>query len=482
MPGTGGWSLSGGLLPMISDRSRGINTLVLLSQCILVTATFWLWFLLCHYPSIEPGAVARHLVYNEIILVGLLMGTRSYPLGVSLQKARFEMISQRSFVQFATALFYLLIYLVAVHDTLISRLFFFTFAPVLLALLLATNRFLPSILGGLTFRPGMRQKVLLVGPRCRALTLKRWLDENKRYLGLDVHGLLTEDEGEAEDDGLPRLGQPEDLEKVLAEPGISRVIMVEFPRHNGTMSSYTNLCEARAVRLLVVADLDQLFGHPLAIEQDHGLFFISLREEPLENPMNRFYKRCLDIAISLPVVGFLGPPLTLAVWIAQRLQSPGPLFFCQAREGLQNEAFDILKFRTMHVAAAPDERLPSSKEDPRLYSFGSFLRTTSLDEIPQFWNVLCGKMSVVGPRPHLKAYNDQYRKVFFRAYVRSLVKPGITGLAQARGFRGDARTSEEVVSRMQSDIEYLENWSFWLDCWLILRTALQIIIPPRTAV
>jgi putative colanic acid biosynthesis UDP-glucose lipid carrier transferase len=467
---------------MISDRSRGINTLVLLSQCILVTAAFWLWFLLCHYPSIAPGAIARHLVYNEIILVGLLLGTRSYPLGVSLQKASFEVISRRSFLQFGTALFYLLIYLVAIHDALISRLFFFTFAPVFLALLLATNRFLPSLLGNFTFRPELRQEVLLVGPRRKALEVKRWLDENKRSLGLEVHGLLTEDQGEAADDSLPTLGRPDDLEKVLAEAGISRVVMVEFPRHNGTMRGYANLCEARAVRLLVIADLDQIFGQPLAIAEDQGLFFIGLREEPLENPINRFFKRCLDIAISLPVVVFILPPLMLAVWIAQKLQSPGSLFFWQAREGFENEAFDILKFRTMHIGAVPDERLPSSKDDPRLYPFGSFLRTTSLDEIPQFWNVLCGKMSVVGPRPHLKVYNDQYREVFFRAYVRSLVKPGITGLAQARGFRGDARTPEEVVGRMQSDIEYLENWSFWLDCWLILRTALQIVIPPKTAV
>ncbi|MCX6928367.1 MAG: exopolysaccharide biosynthesis polyprenyl glycosylphosphotransferase, partial [Verrucomicrobia bacterium] len=363
----------------------------------------------------------------------------------------------------------------------ISRLFFFTFAPVFLAILLATNRFLPALVGNLTFRPELREKVLLVGPRRKALELNRWLVENK-HLGLEVRGLLTGDKMEAGDDGLPTLGQPEDLEKVLAQPGITKVLLVEFPRQDGSLRSYTELCEARAVRLLVIADLDQIFGHPLVVVEEHGFLFMALREEPLENPINRFLKRCLDIAISLPVVLFILPPLMLVVRIGQKLQSPGPLFFGQAREGFQNEPFDILKFRTLHVGAAPDERLPSSKDDPRLYAFGSFMRRTSLDEMPQFWNVLCGKMSVVGPRPHLKSYNDQYRKLFFRAYVRSLVKPGITGLAQARGFRGDARTPEEVVHRMESDIEYLENWSFWLDCWLILRTALQIVIPPRNAV
>jgi hypothetical protein len=152
---------------MISDRSRGINTLVLLSQCILVSAAFWFWFLLCHYPSFVPGATARHLVYNEIILVGLLLGTRSYPLEVSLQKASFEVISRRSFMQFGTALFCLLFYLVAAHDTLISRLFFFTFAPVFLALLLATNRFLPALLGDLTFRPELSKRPCSWAPEAR---------------------------------------------------------------------------------------------------------------------------------------------------------------------------------------------------------------------------------------------------------------------------------------------------------------------------
>jgi putative colanic acid biosysnthesis UDP-glucose lipid carrier transferase len=169
------------------------------------------------------------------------------------------------------------------------------------------------------------------------------------------------------------------------------------------------------------------------------------------------------------------------VWICQRLHSPGPLLHRQIREGFHKKPFQILKYRTMHVGDPTNDRLPSSKDDPRLFPGSGFLRKTSLDEMPQFWNVLLGDMSVVGPRPHLMSYNQQYQRVFCKAYVRTFVKPGITGLAQARGFRGDAKTSEEVVHRMKSDIEYLENWSFWLDCALILRTALHVVLPPKTA-
>jgi putative colanic acid biosynthesis UDP-glucose lipid carrier transferase len=466
---------------MISNRRQGIQHLVLLSQCILATLAFWLWFLLCYPLPINLAVVTRYLIYNEFVLLGLLLGSGPSLMDTGLRTPSFEEINRRTFRQFGTTLFVLLLYLIAVHDAKISRLFFFTFIPVLYLVLYAANRFLPSRLGHLAFRQAAQQKALLMGPRRKAVELKRWLEENQ-HLGLEISGLLTEDADDDTSASLPTLGRPEALENVLAAPGFIMVIMVEFPRSNGSMRHYTSLCEGRGIRLLVVADLDEIFGHPLAVLQDHGRFFIGLREEPLENPINRFLKRCLDVAISLPVVLFILPALMLVVWIAHKLQSPGPLFFWQPREGFHNEPFDILKFRTMHAGAASHERLPSSKEDPRLFWFGRLLRKTSLDEMPQFWNVLRGKMSVVGPRPHLKCYNDQYRRVFFRAYVRSFVKPGITGLAQARGFRGDAKTPEEVVQRMESDIQYLENWTFWLDCWLILRTATQMIVPPKGAI
>jgi lipopolysaccharide/colanic/teichoic acid biosynthesis glycosyltransferase len=215
--------------------------------------------------------------------------------------------------------------------------------------------------------------------------------------------------------------------------------------------------------------------------EDEGMFFLGLRQEPLQDPVNRFLKRCLDICVSLPVVVLILPVLGLCTWIVQRFQSPGPLLYLQFREGIYNDPFTILKLRTMHMAKVTDNSLPKSKDDPRLYPLGGFLRKSSLDEMVQFVNVLRGDMSVVGPRPHLPSYNEQYRKVYQRAYVRSLVKPGITGLAQVRGYRGTAASTHEVVERMASDIEYLENWSLWLDCWIILRTALMVVAPPKTA-
>lgn len=468
---------------MISDRSRGMQRLVLVSQCLLVTGAFWGWFLLCNSQPMDRELISRYLVYNEFVVLGLLVGTSSSRLRDAVHRASFEATGWHCLRQLRGTLFFLLLYLVAAHDSTISRMFFFSFIPLLYVLLFVSNRFLPTLLGGVLFQREMLQKVLLLGPRDKAQRVKQWLEQSE-HLGLKIAGLLTDDpsDGAGARSALPTLGRTDELERFLTEPGIMEVIMVEFPQSNGLIHHVASTCEGRGVRLLVMADLDRIFGYPLAVYKDQGIFFLGLREEPLEDPVNRFFKRCLDVLVSLPVVLFILPPLIVLVWLCQRLQSPGPLFYTQEREGFHNRPFKILKFRSMHVGDSNNVQLPSSKKDPRLYPIGGLLRKSSLDEMPQFWNVFRGDMSIVGPRPHMTCFNTEYRRVFFRAYVRSFIKPGITGLAQVRGFRGNTEAPEAVVQRMESDIEYLENWTFGLDCWLIARTATQMFFPPKTAI
>jgi putative colanic acid biosynthesis UDP-glucose lipid carrier transferase len=214
--------------------------------------------------------------------------------------------------------------------------------------------------------------------------------------------------------------------------------------------------------------------------EDDGHHFISLRREPLENPFNRIAKRALDVGFSLLVVGLILLPIALVVWTIQRIFSPGPLFFKQVRAGIQNQQFVIWKFRTMHVDN-PDAARQVTEDDPRIFPGGRFLRRFSLDEIPQFINVLHGDMSVTGPRPHLIEHNEQFARQIASYPIRTVVKPGITGLAQVRGFRGEARTADDIARRLESDITYLENWRLTLDIAIILRTVWQMLFPPKTA-
>jgi undecaprenyl-phosphate glucose phosphotransferase len=184
--------------------------------------------------------------------------------------------------------------------------------------------------------------------------------------------------------------------------------------------------------------------------------------------------------VSLPVVLFILPVLTAIVWVFQRLQSPGPIFYNQERNGFQNKRFKIWKYRTMHVNN-PNVSQQATTNDPRVYPAGRWFRKLSIDEFPQFINVLLGSMSVVGPRPHLPEHNEQFARLTDNFYVRKFVKPGITGLAQVNGFRGETSNTGALQHRIEYDIEYLENWSLGADLSIIAQTAMQVMKPPKTA-
>jgi len=230
----------------------------------------------------------------------------------------------------------------------------------------------------------------------------------------------------------------------------------------------------------VIDDLPELFSRSVSHCRLWGLDFITIMEEPLEDPMNRLLKRAMDLAISALVVGVIFPPLVLLVAIFQKCQSPGPLFYRQTRAGMANKPFRILKFRTMHPSHRSQAR-QATIDDHRIYPFGRWLRRMSLDEVPQFINVLRGEMSLVGPRPHMIVHNRRFTEIMISYQVRSFIKPGITGVAQVKGYRGEARTNADILERVKLDLEYIESWSIWQDVAIILKTARQVLFPPGTA-
>jgi len=188
---------------------------------------------------------------------------------------------------------------------------------------------------------------------------------------------------------------------------------------------------------------------------------------------DRLVKRLLDLAICVPAIILLSP-LLIGATIAVRLSGPGPIFFRQARIGKDGRPFMILKFRTMHHAlrdSAADKL--TERDDPRVTRVGAWLRRTSIDELPQLFNVLKGEMSIVGPRPHApaaKAADTLYWDVDDRYWARHCIKPGMTGLAQVRGHRGPTDRHEDLINRLQSDLEYVTNWSIWRDLRIIVAT------------
>ena len=236
----------------------------------------------------------------------------------------------------------------------------------------------------------------------------------------------------------------------------------------------------RALARFCEKNLVQFYFLPISLESIHLNFsrqfldeieVFTTHDSPLSDPVNNALKRLTDIVMSLI---FLIPTAILfpLIYVIIKLQSPGPILFKQQRTGLDGKNFMMLKFRSMHVNKDAD-KLQATKNDPRKYPFGNFMRKTNIDELPQFLNVLQGNMSIVGPRPHMLAHTKQYSELIDKYMVRHFVKPGITGWAQVTGFRGETKELWQMEERVKRDIWYIEHWSFWLDIriiWLTMKT------------
>jgi putative colanic acid biosynthesis UDP-glucose lipid carrier transferase len=205
----------------------------------------------------------------------------------------------------------------------------------------------------------------------------------------------------------------------------------------------------------------------------NGIPLLSVCDTPFHG-MNAVYKRAMDLILVSASLLF-ACPLMLVVALAVKLSSPGPILFKQRRYGLHGEEILVYKFRSMTVCEDGANVKQAERSDLRVTAVGRFLRRTSLDELPQLFNVLEGKMSFVGPRPHAVVHNELYRKLISGYMIRHKVRPGMTGWAQVHGLRGETTTVEQMRLRAQYDVDYLRHWSVWLDAKILLRTALIVI-------
>lgn len=232
-------------------------------------------------------------------------------------------------------------------------------------------------------------------------------------------------------------------------------------------------CDRNAIHFFYVPRQFGNYCLKLKTERFGNLDVLTNYKEPLLDPTNKFIKRTFDIVFSSIVCLILLPFIPIIALLI-KIQSPGPIIFKQKRTGLNGTTFDCYKFRSMHVNKESDTE-QATKDDPRKFTFGNFMRKTNIDELPQFFNVLKGDMSVVGPRPHMLYHTDIYSKLIEKYMVRHFSKPGITGLAQVTGYRGETKELWQMEERVRRDIWYIENWSFWLDMKIILLTIVEMI-------
>lgn len=250
-------------------------------------------------------------------------------------------------------------------------------------------------------------------------------------------------------------------------------------KERDTIKKISNYCDQNVVRFYYVPVSVETLGMNLKRELLDDIEIFTTYENPLENPVNKAIKRFFDVVLSSLVL-LVTLPFFPIIWLIVKTQSPGPLFFKQLRTGLDGKDFYCYKFRSMHVNADADKK-QATENDPRKYPFGNFMRKANIDEFPQFWNVLKGDMSIVGPRPHMLAHTEMYSQLISKYMVRHFVKPGVTGWAQVTGFRGETKELWQMEGRIRRDIWYMENWSIWLDVRIIWKTAKSIFVHDKNA-
>src|SRR6201985_209506 len=234
------------------------------------------------------------------------------------------------------------------------------------------------------------------------------------------------------------------------------------------------------IRFKIVPEYHEYFKNTSYLQNLGNIPILSVRAEPLENILHRAMKRIFDIVFSLIIIVFVFSWLFPILAILIKLESKGPIFFKQMRSGRDNHAFVCYKFRSMRTNKHL-EHLQATLGDPRITKIGTFMRKTSLDELPQFFNVLMGNMSVVGPRPHMLSHTAQYSQLIDQFMVRHFMKPGITGWAQINGLRGETKTTEAMLERVEADVWYLENWTFLLDLKIIFNTIWKSVTGDKNA-
>lgn len=306
--------------------------------------------------------------------------------------------------------------------------------------------------------------------------------------GYIVKGYYADEDITKAPEGLKRIGTMKQLQEIISSTmndtinGAPSHIDEAFcclSHKSPEIINIMHFCDKNVIHFYY---LPRVFGEyklHLDAQDFMGRTVYSNHIEPLSSISNRFVKRSFDIVVSgfacLCVLPFI-PIIALII----KIQSPGPIFFKQARTGLNGDTFYCLKFRSMHVNKDAD-KAQATKDDPRKFAFGNFMRKTNIDEFPQFINVLKGDMSIVGPRPHMLHHTEVYGSLIDKYMVRHFSKPGITGWAQVTGYRGETKELWQMEERIRRDIWYIENWSFWLDIKIIFMTAKSIVCPDKNA-
>ena len=442
---------------------------VYLLDTVLLTA-FIIGFhkLMCH---IAPESVDNIKNIPWVVLVYIIGFSFSYVLFPSLIQLR--LIKYEDIIKRATSTCFMMLLFVSLI-IFVSKPFadfphtFLVYSMLAYFIFMLTERIiLRKILMRFRANKGNLKNVILVGNEQTVYQLFEIL--KTPIYGYNIVGFFYDGECTNQEMAAKRLGGTGDIYGWLTVHSNINEIYGYFPKEqHDTINMMSKFCDNHLIRFYYIPAINVFKGN-MAITFMEGIPVIARREEPLRKDSNKLAKRIFDIIFSSFVLLLIFPWIFIFVSVMIKIQSPGPIFFLQERTGLDGKIFKCIKFRSMKVNNDADE-IQATKNDPRKFPFGDFMRKTNIDELPQFINVFLGDMSVVGPRPHMLKHTAEYSKLINHFMVRHFAKPGITGLAQVSGFRGETRYIDQMEGRVKKDIEYIENWTFLLDLKIIVKT------------
>jgi putative colanic acid biosynthesis UDP-glucose lipid carrier transferase len=317
------------------------------------------------------------------------------------------------------------------------------------------------------------RNVVIVGYTPQAIRIRELFDARADY-GYKFFGYFSDKTTNPD-----IKGRIDNIMDFVLENNIDDIYCSLHEMNNAQLRELVEFAEENDRTIKFIPDAKEIFSKNLRIDYYEALPLLSLRKTPLHEPVAVAVKRIFDIVFASLVILLLLSWLTPLIALLIKLESKGPVFFKQIRAGINEEKFYCFKFRSMHINYETEQL--AVKNDPRVTRMGKFIRKTSIDELPQFFNVLLGDMSVVGPRPHIYLINDTYTNKIKKYFFRHSVKPGITGLAQVRGSRGEISADEDMITRIRYDVFYIENWSLLLDIKIIIQTVVNIFMGDEKA-
>ena len=461
---------------MIKENQKILNVLLVLLDVIIVSlsllCSIWLRFKTTLF-----GPIGGHLGFQSYLLLltfaiipvylvlyfafGLYKPRRTYK-NIFSEATQIVKVNIIAFFALVSILF-------IINQPNFSRIMLFLLSFIATFFGIIERFVIRSILKDIRVNNKNLKHILIVGDNDLAFSFARKIRENP-YLGFSISGFLGRSEHIGDViEGAKVIGSFKDIDSILESNRYDRVVLAIPLMYYYRINELVESCEKVGIKAEIIPDYIRYFPAQPSIDMIEDIPIINIRYVPLDDDFNKFLKYLSDYIISIIAI-VITSPIMIITAIAIKLTSRGPIIFKQERMGYNGNTFMMYKFRSMKVQDPSEEKSEwTTKNDPRKTKVGEFIRRTSIDELPQFFNVLKGDMSVVGPRPERPYFVDQFKESIPKYMVKHQVKPGLTGWAQIHGCRGDT----SIKKRIEYDIEYVENWHMGLDLAIMIKTALK---------